>query len=142
MKHRKKQRGTSLVELSFLVPLIVFFFIGTLDLGFYCYALISVQNAARVAALYTSTSSSTWSDSTGACTYALGEMTGLPNIGSTVTSCGGTPLTVTAASSSGAGLTSASIVSVTYQSVPVIPIPGLLPGQFTWTRSVKMATRN
>ena len=142
VNNQRSRRGTSLIEISFLIPVVVFLFVGTLDLGFYCYALISVQNAARVAALYTSTSSSTLTDATGACTYVLGEISGLPNIGSTITSCGGTPLTVTAQSSTGAGLTTASTVSVTYQSLPMIPIPGLIPSQFTWTRSVKMASRN
>jgi Flp pilus assembly protein TadG len=141
MKIRKCQRGTAMIELAMLVPMIVFLFIGTLDMGFYCYGLITVEGAARVAAIYTSSSSTTLADSSGACTFVLAELRSLPNVANSLSTCGGGPVTVTAQSSTGAGLTSASIVSVTYQSLPLIPIPGLLASQFTWTRTVKMAAR-
>jgi Flp pilus assembly protein TadG len=142
LKLGRNRRGTSLVELSFLVPLVVYLFIGTLDMAFYCYGLITVQSAARVACLYTSSSSLTWTDETGACTRALAEMKDLPNVGSSINACNANPVTVTASTTTGAGLTEASVVSVTYQSPALIPIPGVLPNQFSWTRTVKMASRN
>jgi Flp pilus assembly protein TadG len=130
-----------MVELAFIIPWVAFLFVGALDAGFYSYGLISVESAARVAALYTSSSSSTAADAAGACTYVLGELQGLPNIGTSVTSCGSNPLTVTAASVTGAGGTSATLVSVTYRSMAMIPIPGILSNQFTWSRNVKLPIR-
>jgi hypothetical protein len=124
------------------MPLLAFLFVGALDMGFYCYGLITVESAARVAALYTSGSSTTLADASGACTYVLAEMRSLPNIPSSVTSCSANPVTVTAQPITGAGSSSATLVSVTYQSIPLIPIPGILASQFTWTRTVIMALRS
>jgi Flp pilus assembly protein TadG len=131
-----------MLEVSMMLPLVAFLFMGAFDMGYYAYALISVQDAVRVAALYTSTSSTTAADSTTACTYVINELKSLPNIGNSVTSCSGTPLTVTAQSVAGAGTTSATLVSVTYQSSYLFPIPGVLANQFTWTRTAKMPLRN
>jgi Flp pilus assembly protein TadG len=141
MKKRSvRERGGAMLELALFSPWIFFLFAGALDLGYYTYALISIENAARVAALYTSTNSNTATDGTGACTYALGELRTLPNVGS-MSSCSSAPLIVTAQAQNASDGTAASLVSVTYQSVPLIPIPGLLKGQFTWTRSVTMRLR-
>ena len=133
-----RRRGGALVELVFFLPWIIFLFVGALDSGFYLYALISVESAARVAASYTSTSTGTADDSAGACTYALNELQSLPQVGTSVTSCSANPVTVTASKVTGPDGGTATLVSVTYQSTPLIPIPGLLASQFTWTRSVKM----
>jgi Flp pilus assembly protein TadG len=135
-----RERGGAMLELALVAPWIFFLFAGALDLGYYTYALISVESAARAAALYTSTSTGTASDGTTACTYALGELKTLPNIGN-LSTCDANPLKVTASAQNGSDGTAASLVSVTYQSVTLIPIPGLLQGQFTWTRSVKMRLR-
>jgi Flp pilus assembly protein TadG len=131
-----------MLEVSMMLPLVAFLFMGAFDMGYYAYALISVQDAVRVAALYTSTSSTTAADSTTACTYVINELKSLPNIGTSVTTCNGTPLTVTAQTVTGAGTTSATLVSVTYQSSYLFPIPGVLANQFTWTRTAKMPLRN
>jgi Flp pilus assembly protein TadG len=138
---RKGRRGGAVLELVFFAPWLFFLSVGALDWGFYSYALISMESAARVAAMYTSSSSGTAADSGNACTYALGEMKSLPNIGTTVTSCGASPLVVTATSTTGSDGNPASLVSVTYTSLAMIPIPGLLTGQFTVTRTVKMRIR-
>jgi Flp pilus assembly protein TadG len=129
------------LELALFLPWIFFCFVGVLDWGFFSYALITVQSSARVAAFYTSTSLSTAADAGGACTLVLNELQTLPNIGTTVTTCSGSPLTVTAAPVTGSDGAQASVVSVTYQSVPLIPIPGILAQQFTWKRSVTMRLR-
>jgi Flp pilus assembly protein TadG len=142
MTTRKKQRGTAMVEVALLMPWIAFLFVGALDMGFYCYGLITVESAARVAALYTSSSLATVADSSGACPYVLAEMRSLPNVGTSITSCDANPVQVTAQPTTGAGSSSASTVSVTYQSLPLIPIPGILASQFTWTRTVKMPVRS
>lgn len=128
------------MEFAFFLPYLLFTFIGAFDWGNYSWALMKTQDAARVAALYTSGSSSTAADSSGACTYALAEMSDAPNLvgHSTCTD----PLTVTAELISGPDGNSASQVTVSYQTMPLIPIPGLLPGQTTITRVVVMAVRS
>jgi Flp pilus assembly protein TadG len=141
MKRRHAERGGAMLELALLAPWIFFLFAGALDCGYFSYALISVESAARVAALYASTSTSTATDSGTACTYVLQELRSLPNIGASTTSCGASPVTVSAQIQNGSDGTAASLVSVTYQSLPLIPIPGLLQGRYTWTRTVKMRLR-
>lgn len=115
----------------------MFLFIGVVDLGFYCYDLMAVENAARVAAEYTSSGSSTASDSTGACTRVLAELASLPNV-SGLSSCNALPIQVTVTSGTGLGSSGTeTTVTVTYQSQQLIPIPGLLPGQMVFVRSVE-----
>jgi len=134
----QRNRGNSVVETALMAPWIFLLFIGVLDFGFYAYAAISTQEAARVAALYTSSSSSNASDSIGACKYALKALQDLPNVGAGATCGVGQPIQVTAISiASGADGMPASQVSVTYQSIPMIPIPGLM-GQMTITRTAQM----
>ncbi|HLY16379.1 MAG TPA: TadE/TadG family type IV pilus assembly protein [Bryobacteraceae bacterium] len=130
-----------MLELAFFLPFIFFCFVGVVDWGFFAYALISVQSSARVAAFYTSTSTSTATDAGGACTLVLNELQSLPNIGTSVSSCSGSVLTVTASQVAGSDGSPASAVSVSYQSLPLIPIPGVLAQQFTWTRTVTMRLR-
>jgi Flp pilus assembly protein TadG len=137
------------IEVALMAPWIFFLFVGVFDFGFYAYALISVENAARVAAMYTSSATAAADDSSTACQYALEELRALPNVRSLPT-CGavaaGTPVTngpmvVRAQAVTGADGESASTVSVTYQTVPMIPIPGLVAGQLTVTRTVQMRVR-
>jgi len=141
--HLKKpgRRGHAVLEFAFFLPYLLFTFVGAFDLGNYNWALTKTSDAARVAAIYTSSSSATAADSSGACTYALAEMTPAPNLAgkSTCTS----PLTVTAAAVTGPdGVNaSASQVTVTYQTPVLIPIPGLLPGQMTITQAVELPIR-
>jgi Flp pilus assembly protein TadG len=133
------EKGHAVIEAALLLPWILFLFIGVFDLGFYNYSLISTENAARIAAWYTSQSTSTAADSTTACTYALAELQALPNVGTQITSCNGSPVTVTATLvSSGADGALASQVTVSYKTPQLIPIPGALSGQFTFSRSVEM----
>ena len=141
MRKRRGQRGSAMLELALLMPWIFFLFAGAVDCGFYAYALISVESAARVAALHASTDATTAVDATAACTYALGELKDLPNVSSTTTTCSASPVIVRAQLQNGSDGTPAALVSVVYQSVPLIPIPGLLQNNFTWTRSAKMRLR-
>ncbi len=141
--HRNKRRsGNSIVEFAFLAPWYIFLFLGAVDMGMYCYSLISIQSAARVASLYTSSSSTTAADSTTACRYVLSQVRNLPNVPSTLTTCAASPVVVTAAAVTGPDGASASTVTVTY-SLPVLAgIPGILPAQFSATRSVEMRLQN
>lgn len=138
---RKKQKGHAVLEAAFLMPWIIFLFVGAFDMGFYCYALICIENAARVGAMYTSSSSTTVSDASTACTLALGEMNYMSNLAG-VTSCTSLPLIVTANSVTGPDSAPASEVAVTYQSNQMIPIPGLLMGRLTLTRRAQMRVRS
>jgi Flp pilus assembly protein TadG len=128
-----------MMEMALLMPWVFLLFIGVVDWGFYAYSLISMQAAIRTAVFYTSGSAATAADSGGACTVVLTELKDLPNL-MTTADCTTNP-TVTASSVTGPDSQPASQVSVTYQSITLIPIPGLLAKQFTITRSSKMRIR-
>ena len=133
-----------MVEMALLAPWVFLLFIGALDWGFYAYALICLQDAARSAALYTSSSHGTAADNSTACTIALGELQKLPNIGTSTTVCTTNPI-VTATQITGSDSpdsNDASKVVVTYQTIQLIPLPGLLSNQYTITRVVKMRLRS
>ena len=132
------ERGHAMLEAALLLPWVLFLFVGAFDLGFYNYALISTQNAARVAAWYTSQTTTTAADATTACTYALAELSAMPNVGSTVTTCSASPVVVTATQVTGADGDLATQVSVAYTSPQLIPILGALPAQYTFNRTVQM----
>ena len=136
-KQKRPDQGHAVIEVSLLAPWILFLFVGALDLGFYSYALICTQNAARVAAIYTSSSSALAADSAGACQAALAEMNTMANVRS-LSSCTSYPLIVTATSGAGVDGDAASTVSVTYQTNQLIPIPGLLRSRLTVTRQAQM----
>jgi len=140
-KTRERQKGHAVLEAAFLTPWIIFLFVGAFDMGFYCYALICTENAARVSAMYTSSSASTVTDSDTACSLARGEMGYMSNLVG-VTTCNGLPLIVTATSVTGPDSAPASQVAVTYQSNQMIPIPGLLMGRLTVTRTAQMRVRS
>jgi len=127
------------LEIAFLVPWMYFLFAGAFDVGFYCYGLIATQESARAAAEYTSRSSTTVSDSAGACQYALVQMRAMSNVAN-LSSCGGTPLVVSAQAVTDADGYAASLVTVTYTTDRLFLIPGLTR-QLTITRTVRMMAR-
>jgi Flp pilus assembly protein TadG len=136
----KGRRGQAVLEFAFVLPFLLFLFVGAFDWGFYSQALITTENAARVAALYTSSSSSTVTDYATACNYVLGEFAAAPNI-SGISDCSNSTLTVTATAVSGPDGSPAAKVSVAYQTSKLIPIPTAMAGQFTITRVVIMKVR-
>jgi Flp pilus assembly protein TadG len=144
---RKRKRGGAMLEMALLAPWFFFLFIGALDWGFYAYSLISMQAAIRTAVLYTSTGTipatglSTAADTVGACQLVVQELQYLPNIGTASNDCSSNPI-VTATAVTGPDAAAASQVTVTYQTMSLIPIPGLLAKQFTITRSGKMRLRS
>jgi len=139
LHRRERQRGHAVVETALLAPWIFLLFAGTFDVGMYGYALISTENAARAAAVYTSTSTTKAGDTTRACQYALAEMGSLPNV-SGLTTCNAYPVMVNATPVTGVDGASASSVSVTYRTPQLIPIPGLM-GRLTVTRTIQMRCR-
>ena len=138
VKRKRKERGSAILEISLLAPWILFLFVGVFDLGFFTYSMIAVENAARVAAEYTSQNASVAADSATACTLALGELSALPNVGSGVTTCSASPVVVTANSVTGTDGSPATSVAVTYNGSTLIPIPGLLMGSLNITRIAQM----
>jgi Flp pilus assembly protein TadG len=129
------------IELSLLIPWFFFLFIFVIDLGFYNYSLIAVENAARIAAEYTSQGASKAADSDGACTRVLAELSMLPNVGTATTTCTAAPVIVTATSLTGTDGKPATSVTVTYQGMQMIPIPGSMTGRLSFGRTVQMRVK-
>src|SRR5438270_8381285 len=94
---RRKERGQAAIEVALMLPWIVLVFAAVTDFGFFAYAFISVQNAARAAALYTSSDPLLANNSSAACTYAVGEASFLPGVGTTCTVATAGTMTVAAA---------------------------------------------
>jgi Flp pilus assembly protein TadG len=149
---QRGRRGHAIVEFAMFMPWIVFLLIGAFDWGYYAWALIATQNAARAAAMYTSSNPGTVSDSKGACLIAGAQLAFAPNIaasalvesdagvGNGSSACNASPLTVTATSVTGPDSQAASLVTVVYSTPTLIPIPGLA-NQLTITRTCEMRVR-
>jgi hypothetical protein len=157
---RDKRRGSAVIEAALLMPWICFLFVGILDSGFYTYAAMATQNAARAVAIQAAQGALA-----NACSAVQKEMGLLPNVYGT--SCATTQalvsnknslpiwvctgnLTSTTSSQCGqptricadcgpvicpapCAATSVQAV-VTYESIPLVPIPGILPVQLQLTR--------
>lgn len=134
-----------------MMPWIFLLFIGVLDFGFYAYSAICTQNAARAAAIQASSDVSTVTFSV-ACNAALGEITWLPNA-RTLTTCQTSPSDIddahplavavqeltatTSPACADCALNSSAVsaqASVTYRSIQLFPIPGIMMGRMTMTR--------
>ena len=150
-RSRTRQRGNSIIEFCLVLPWLILLFTGVFDFGFYCYAFISVKNAARVAVLHAAANTSTAADQSGACQLVTQEMSSLPNIGSAFsTTCSGSPLTVTvsycAGSSACGSATSsadsgpAALVTVAYQMPVLFRMP--IKGISIVTQSAEMRLRD
>ena len=133
------RKGQAIMEVTFIAPWFLLLFAGVFDVGFYSYAAICTENAARVAAMHAAR------DATLAADASMGdlaradvcqEMRSLPNVGST---CPSSVVQVSVAPQPfiGADGQAATQVAVTYTTVPVIPIPGLM-GRMTLTRVVQI----
>jgi hypothetical protein len=130
-----------------MMPWCIFLFVGALDWGFFSHALISTASAARVTALYASTSASNAVNNTtntnAICTLALAELRFADNDLNSLSTCTALPVVVSYSSvSSGADGQAAASVTVQYQTVRLIPIPGFLANQFTFQQTVQMRFRS
>jgi Flp pilus assembly protein TadG len=137
---RDRARGSALIEITLLAPWIFFLLSFVIYMGFSNYALIAVENAARVAAEYTSSSTTAASDQAGACTLIRSELAMLPGL-SSITSCNSAPLTVTVQSVTGTDGAAATSVVVSYRGLRLIPVPGFPSGPLYVTRSVQMRVK-
>jgi Flp pilus assembly protein TadG len=135
--------GNSLVEFAFVLPWYVFLFMGSFDCGIYSYALVATQEGVRMAAVNASQNSSLAANAGAACTYVVGSLQGLPNM-SGVSTCSAAPITVTATYGAATGPDGGPVTTVTavYTTPQLIPIPGLLPGQLTITKTAKMRVKS
>jgi len=141
-----RKSGQAVVEVTLLVPWMVFSFVAAFNFGIFAYSLISTQNAARAAAMYASQSLSVAEGASvvsQACPYVLGELGDAPGVGPGVTSCTASPVTLSVtAKTPGSGDMNTVVVSVTYNTMQLIPLPGLMAGSLAITRTVEMPLRN
>lgn len=154
----RSRSGHAAVETALMAPWIFLLFLVVFDLGFYSYAVISTQNAARSAAMHASRSTAYAADLTRACLVALRELQGMPNVGPSLTNCAnnatgvgdstpiGVEIQVLRDDSTGnlapqdppvSAVRTNSLwavrVLVTYRSPQLFPLPGLM-GRITVTR--------
>ncbi len=160
-RSRRCKNGQALIEFTLLAPWLLFLFVGALDMGFFAYALISTQNAARAVAQYASATSALYASPDSrtatfneACYYALEELRGQPNVTPTTTCSSGTTVSSAAPvalciglncnnqSVTGADGASAAQVTLTYLTIQMVPIPNVLGAQFTLRPTVQMRIRD
>jgi len=84
LAHDGRERGQSLVELAFVVPLLLLLLIGIIEIGRFAFYSIVVSNAARAGAQYGAQSLATAADTAGIATAAKND--GQGGTGLTVTS--------------------------------------------------------
>jgi Flp pilus assembly protein TadG len=132
-----RQRGHAIVELALMCPWILLLFLGLVDFGFYAYAAITTQNAARVAVLVTASSPATAASQTAACLAVREEMQQMTNYSSLPAGCGALPLLVQTTQVVGPDGENASRVLVSYRTVQLFSLP-FFPGQMTITRTAEM----
>lgn len=159
VRRRRREHGHAAVEAALMAPWIFLLFLAVFDLGFYSYAVIATQNAARSAAMHISRSTTYVNDWTRACLVARRELQGMPNVGTGLTNCLSNPasvddnnpiavqvqtLTQVQAVDAPASATAdpwAARVQVTYRSPQLFPLPGLL-GRITVTRFAEARIRD
>jgi hypothetical protein len=137
-----RERGQAVIEVTLMMPWIIFLFFGVYNVGFYSYAAICTQNAARAAALV---GAETATAGVTACNAALGELRMLPNVGFNPSlTCGSLPVVVSVNTLATCTLCDAGTTyqtrqaSVQYQTNQLFPIPGIMNGQLTLTRLAEM----
>jgi TadE-like protein len=153
--NRKGRRGNAVIEVTLMAPWIFFLFVGVLDFGFYAYAFISTENAARAAVLLTSKSRVAATDRADACAIVLNELQWAAYGRVVSTNCTDPPLPEGSRTCpneqvlvwvcpsfvpAGTGNlpTDAAQVEVRYTTIPMFPIPGALAGSFVVDRKWQM----
>ena len=132
-----KRSGHAIVELALMCPWILLLFMGLFDFGFYAYAAISTQNAARAAVLATASAPTSAASQSTACVYARDELRYMTNYSSLPAGCGALPLQVQASAVAGPDGAAASRVQVSYRTIQMFTLP-IFPGQMTITRTAEM----
>lgn len=132
-----------------MLPWLVIGFVGMLDTGYGAYGLIATQNAARAGAEWGSATSAVASNIASTantqtvCNFAIAALEYAPNVGTSLTTCGGSsPISVTPTyNASGHGGIPTVSVSVTY-TVNLLAVPGVSLSTLAITRSVELPVRN
>lgn len=146
VRNRRGRKGAAVIEATLLCPWVFFIFVGTFDVGTYLNALISTENAARTAGMYYASSQHTGADAAKSCRYALEILRAQPNVRNAVGICASSGAAVNRNDPVGLSVFSlaqgpdgqpAAGVTVTYQTIPLIPIPLMLSSQVTVTRTVQ-----
>ncbi len=146
---KRAEKGNALVELALVAPVLFFLVLTAFDFGIYAYSFISVENAARVGAARNSSGLDSASDRQSACSMAIAELRGLPNIGASFQSdCSSSPLVVASVlcsqsapcpgSASRPDGAAAAAVTVTYSLPGVFHVPLTGPAVFTRTSQMKV----
>lgn len=151
VRRKRGERGHAVVETTLMAPWLFLLFAVVFDLGFYSYAVIATQNAARSAVLFTTRETGQTTNTTMACQIALRELRGMPNVSASNVSCAAAagsvsdsnPIAVVASSIAGpdASALGAGRVAVTYRSPQLFPLPGLM-GRMTVTRIAEARVRD
>jgi Flp pilus assembly protein TadG len=131
------REGHAIVELALMCPWILLLLMGLFDFGFYAYAAISTQNAARAAVLATAGAPASAGSQATACVYARDELRYMTNYSALPAGCGALPLQVQATAVAGPDGAPASRVQVSYRTVQLFTLP-FFPGQMTITRTAEM----
>jgi Flp pilus assembly protein TadG len=149
-KQKAREKGNAIMEFALIAPLLFPLFLVIFDFGLYAYGFISVQNAARVAALRNSGGVESAGDQASACSMAIEELRGMPNVGASFTStCTGAPVSVTAVllcpTSTNCSGDSASVdsypaakVTVTYSVPDLFRFPLIAPQSITRSSQMRM----
>jgi hypothetical protein len=132
-----------------MLPWLVISFVGSLDVGFCTYGLIATQNAARAAAEWGSATTAVASNITTTantqtlCNYAIAALEYAPNVGTSLSTCGGTsPISVSPTyNASGHGGIPTLSVSVTY-TINLLAVPAVSASTLAITRTVELPVRN
>jgi Flp pilus assembly protein TadG len=133
------RRGQALIEATLMAPLMLLLFAALVDVGFFCYAAVCTENAARVGALHASSDRDLAASATVNQTVradVCAEMKALPNVGA---ACPNSVVTVSTVGQPfmGADGQAATQVTVTYTTVPLFRVPGLM-SQYSVTRVVQV----
>jgi hypothetical protein len=134
-----RRSGHAVMEFALISPWLFTLFVGTLNVGLLHHSVTAVQNAARSAALYASSSPWNLADEQGVCRTALRELRSLPNA-RTSAACDAPPVEVVLTSPEGVAGEQVARVSLTYQSIRLITMPPL-PSRVAITRTAEMRVR-
>lgn len=123
------ERGNALVEFALVAPLMLLLLLAVVEGGISATAFISVQNAARSAAMRNSGGLESATDQTAACEVALSELRGLPGVPSSG-DCTAAPVAVTSALCAAGGPCGAAAASADGQAAVMVSVRYSPPALF------------
>lgn len=124
--HARRRRGTAAVELAFMLPLLAFLFVVTVDFARILYYSTIVTNCASIGAVYGSSDATAANDQDGIRSRAQKDASNLDLA----------KLTITSSTDSSTNPTTVT-VTASYPFTTIANFPGV-PHLTTLTRTVKM----